>query len=163
MLNITEKKSNSFLHKIQEGEELFKPGYTRFNIPFYFEEEKINFVLDAIEFVANEGYKLMVDYHFNSENGSWVHSHPISLKTEKSFGFRFPSSIGSHTTASNESTYLSDASLILNETINKFKLTRTPLHCCSDSVDHDQLRWFVLPHEIHQEILESQTKLTSNL
>jgi hypothetical protein len=36
-------------------------------------EEEINFILDALEFVSTEGWKLMPQYIFNNETGEWKH------------------------------------------------------------------------------------------
>lgn len=154
-MDLSEEKSNKFFDKVvKEGEELFKPGYTRFNIPFYFDEQKMKFVLDAIEFVANEGYKLMVEYQFNVEDASWTHHNPPSFGKEEKFGYNFESFVGSQTTCSNENTYLFDSSLILNETIKKYK-SKKPNSFIHPVIENDKMRWFVLPHEIHKEILES--------
>lgn len=37
----------------------FRPGFTRFNLPFYANDDDIDYILDAIQFVASEGWKFL--------------------------------------------------------------------------------------------------------
>ena len=36
-------------------------------------DAEIDFILDSLEFVANEGWKLMPQYIFNNETAEWKH------------------------------------------------------------------------------------------
>ena len=36
-------------------------------------DEEIDFILEALAFVASEGWKLMPQYIFNNETGEWKH------------------------------------------------------------------------------------------
>ena len=38
---------------------LMKPGFTRFNLSYFASEEEIDYILNALEFVAEEGWKFL--------------------------------------------------------------------------------------------------------
>ena len=48
-----------------------KPGWSRVSFPYYMEEEEFEFILTAIEFVANYGQRFLPLYSYNLRNGSW--------------------------------------------------------------------------------------------
>ena len=43
------------------------------NYPRFSSDAEIDFILDSLEFVANEGWKLMPQYIFNNETAEWKH------------------------------------------------------------------------------------------
>lgn len=53
--------------------EIFKPGFTRFNFPFFFSEEQANYVLNAIKFVCEHGWEFLPFYEFNIKSGEFIH------------------------------------------------------------------------------------------
>ncbi|RDX96217.1 csd, partial [Mucuna pruriens] len=77
LLNINNSQSLAIRSAIREGYVGVKPGWTRVSFPYYMEEEEFEFILTAIEFVANFGQRFLPLYSFNLRNGSW------RIKTEK--------------------------------------------------------------------------------
>ena len=53
--------------------EILKPGFTRFNLPFFFEDSRIDFVLEALKFVCEFGWKFLPQYNFNAQTGKFTH------------------------------------------------------------------------------------------
>ena len=53
--------------------EVLRPGFTRVNLSWFSSDKEVNFVLDAIAFVAEHGWKMMPQYIFNNETGEWRH------------------------------------------------------------------------------------------
>jgi selenocysteine lyase/cysteine desulfurase len=53
--------------------EILRPGFTRFNLTFFWDESRVDFVLNAIKFVAQHGWKFLPQYIFNLETGEWRH------------------------------------------------------------------------------------------
>ena len=60
-------------HRECSQHEILRPGFTRLNLPWFSTDEEIDFVIDALEFVANHGWKFMPQYIFNNETGEWHH------------------------------------------------------------------------------------------
>jgi hypothetical protein len=36
-----------------------KPGFTRFNLTYFASDEEVEYILSALEFIANDGWKLL--------------------------------------------------------------------------------------------------------
>ena len=53
--------------------EILKPGFTRFNLPFFFDETRIDYVLDAIKFVTEFGWKFLPQYSFDENTAKFTH------------------------------------------------------------------------------------------
>ena len=68
-----------------------KPGWTRLNLNYFFDDLTVDFVLKAVDFVATHGWKFLPYYVFNEKSNEWIHrrfdSHSSSsqenLKTTK--------------------------------------------------------------------------------
>ena len=62
---------------------MFLTGFSRLSLPWFAPDEVIDFVLDAITFVADQGWKFMVDYDINTVTGEW--NHISKMKSKYSF------------------------------------------------------------------------------
>ena len=51
------------------GKEIFRPGYTRMNFPYFYPDYIIDYLLDAIIYIANNAYKIIPLYAFKIESG----------------------------------------------------------------------------------------------
>lgn len=47
-------------------------GFTRFNLPYFFTDNEIDFVINSIEFVCKFGWMFLPNYKFNVDLGIWV-------------------------------------------------------------------------------------------
>ena len=74
-------KYNKFGKLIQEGYEIFKPGYLRLNLPYFYPEYVIKYVIKSIKFVCQNGHLLLGLYLYNLKTGKFWHyaSKPITL------------------------------------------------------------------------------------
>lgn len=50
---------------------LLKPGFTRLNLSYFFEEEKVDFVLNAIKFICEHGWKFLPLYSVAYVSGDY--------------------------------------------------------------------------------------------
>ncbi|KAF0983856.1 hypothetical protein FDP41_007771 [Naegleria fowleri] len=50
-----------------------KPGWTRLNLNYFFDDETVDFVLKAVDFVATHGWKFLPYYVFNESSNEWMH------------------------------------------------------------------------------------------
>ncbi|XP_022086161.1 uncharacterized protein LOC110976840 [Acanthaster planci] len=51
--------------------EILRPGFTRLNLPYFMDDECVEFVLDAVSLTAQHAWKLLPQYIFNPETGEW--------------------------------------------------------------------------------------------
>jgi selenocysteine lyase/cysteine desulfurase len=73
LLGISEEKSERYRQIIKNGCEAMKPGWVRVNFHYLLEEFSFEFMLWAIEFIADYGYLFLRDYSVNSFTGNWTH------------------------------------------------------------------------------------------
>lgn len=53
--------------------ECIRPGFTRLNFPYFMNESRIDFVLNAIEFMCQHAWRFLPQYVFNLETGEFRH------------------------------------------------------------------------------------------
>ena len=64
--------------------ELLRPGFTRFSLIYFMDEERVDFILKSIEFVGNNAWKLLPLYTFSLETGEWKHkNNQVKLHKKK--------------------------------------------------------------------------------
>lgn len=73
LLGISASTSEAYRRLIAEGLLGMKPGWVRLSFPPYFSEEDVEFVLRAVEFVADHGAAFLSDYRFGWRDGVWRH------------------------------------------------------------------------------------------
>jgi selenocysteine lyase/cysteine desulfurase len=73
MLQIDHEKSLAFKKAIICGQTGVKPGWTRVSFHFLMTDEGMNFICDAIEFVAQNGKYFLPLYDFDLCTGKWKH------------------------------------------------------------------------------------------
>jgi selenocysteine lyase/cysteine desulfurase len=73
LLGIDLTTSDEFDVAINCGFEGIKPGWIRVNFNYFISEAVFEFLLDAVQFVAAEGWKLLPLYKFDPVNARWVH------------------------------------------------------------------------------------------
>ncbi|KAE9310989.1 hypothetical protein PF008_g20309 [Phytophthora fragariae] len=60
-------------HAVVAKHEILKPGVARMSFPYFADESEVEYVLKAVHFVANHGWKLLPQYDFNCRTGVWRH------------------------------------------------------------------------------------------
>ncbi|XP_071165598.1 probable cysteine desulfurase isoform X1 [Mytilus edulis] len=51
--------------------EIVKPGFTRLNLPYFNDDEHINYIIQAVDMVTKHGWKLLPQYTFDGQAGTW--------------------------------------------------------------------------------------------
>lgn len=148
LLGIDLATSHRFEHEISEGCEVIKPGWVRVNFNYFISEEEFSFIIDAVDLVAREGWRLLPDYRFEPTTALWRHRlgtpvppmslHDVAFTAE---GAQFDHSRPLHTTDSFE-TYLSEARAIIAAATSTGEST-PQLGSAAEA-----LRWFPIPAEV---------------
>jgi hypothetical protein len=150
LLGIDLERSHEFEREISRGCEGIKPGWVRVNFNYFISEEVFEFVLDAVDLVAAEGWKLLPDYNFEPKSGLWTHASgppepPLSLADIGYADRSGPHSAHRHREPESAlAGYLSQARGILNGQHRSPEPMRL-------GDDFEQLRWFWLPEELPAE------------
>ena len=72
-LDIGEDILKKLEHNTVSGKEIFRPGYTRINFCYVYNNDEINYILDGIEFVSLFGWMFLSHYSYKIESGSYQH------------------------------------------------------------------------------------------
>ncbi|GAB1608921.1 probable cysteine desulfurase isoform X1, partial [Argonauta hians] len=89
LLGISENLANVFTRFINNKDrctawtplEVMKPGFTRLNLPFFYDDTTIDYILRAVKMVADYGWQLLPLYKCDPKTGAYTHQ-----KFEKHYG-----------------------------------------------------------------------------
>ena len=150
LLGIDIAESGRFKAAVNHGGEGIKPGWVRVNFNYFISEQTFDFILGAVEAIADEGWRLLSHYNFNSETGLWRHRNfrpdvALSLRDVSYASGRLGYQARHlHETNDAEEAYLAEARAIM----------AAAAVAGSDGTevqilppDIEKLRWFPLPGE----------------
>jgi selenocysteine lyase/cysteine desulfurase len=152
LLGIDLDRSHAFEREITRGCEGIKPGWVRVNFNYFISDTVFEFILEAVEFVAEHGAALLPHYDFDPATGLWRHEDglaepPASLHDVRYVGGRLTAPLRRRTAPESDlAGYLTQARRIVEE------MADDPGHGSSGSPDtrtddFEALRWFPLPGE----------------
>lgn len=73
LLGIDDELSACFLHAIEAGYEGVKPGWARLSFHYLIDDDELEFLIDAVAFVARHGVSFLPLYKFDWRSGAWRH------------------------------------------------------------------------------------------
>jgi selenocysteine lyase/cysteine desulfurase len=156
LLGIDDDSSQRIDAELLAGHEAVRPGWVRVNFNYFLTEETFQFLVGAVEWIAEHGWKLLPDYVFHAESGQWHHARgrpepklgldDVSYRSGK---LEYP------TRHAREpewmvARYLSQADEAAEAAMARARhmpVRVEAVTCCAES-----LRWFVLPGEVVAEI-----------
>ncbi|KAL4229996.1 hypothetical protein ACF0H5_010384 [Mactra antiquata] len=151
--------------------EILRPGFTRINLPYFLDDETLEFTLEAVKMIAEEGWKLLPQYMFNPETGEWRQRNFQVFKDRKWLGhisyntgkmeFKIPPLINKGPLPENYKDCLQKAKDLFSQA------SKTKYQLADHKVMFDErsetLRWFLLPSEaadcIHGNISQNASQL----
>ncbi len=157
LLDIDIETSREYEREISRGCEGIRPGWVRVNFNYFISDQVFEFILDAVNLVADHGWRLLPQYRFDPITALWTHTDgmgtaPLSLfdVTFTGDGLQHPE----HRRTESEDAlggYLAEGEQIL--------LAAKPGEDDSGrpdlTEDFERLRWFHLPDEIRQELFDT--------
>jgi hypothetical protein len=63
--------SRQYKDAIYNGNELYRNGYSRFNLPYFSSQPEVDYILDAIVFIGKYGWMFLPHYQFSIHTGIW--------------------------------------------------------------------------------------------
>jgi len=75
LLNIGNEMSERYRQAVQGGYCGIKPGWCRVGLHWVMDDAEADYVIDAVHFVAREGYRFLPLYDFDLCTGSWSYRH----------------------------------------------------------------------------------------
>jgi hypothetical protein len=152
---------NAVLHK----QELLRPGFVRVSLGYYWTDEDIDFLVEAVKFVASEGWKLMPTYFLFPDTAEWKHSsvknktptrrwiHNVNLSSGKLSFPRFSESVGD---APDRSTLISLAEGFVADAVKVWTSPSAPAaseeYIISSEAQELGLQWFASPVDVIKDL-----------
>jgi selenocysteine lyase/cysteine desulfurase len=73
LLGIDADRSRTFEQEILSGYEGIKPGWVRVNLNYFLPDAVAGYVIEAVDMIARDGWRLLPDYRFDPHTGLWRH------------------------------------------------------------------------------------------
>jgi selenocysteine lyase/cysteine desulfurase len=155
LLGIDLDASHAFEREIARGCEGIKPGWVRVNFNYFIDERVFTYILDAVDLVATDGWRMLPWYRFDPARGTWRHAAsppapPMSLRdVHYAQGAMHHPVHDRHEPVERLADYLEEARSLLASP------PPPPAGASLDGavgVDFDTLRWFWLPEEAAAEL-----------
>nr|BDT35957.1 aminotransferase class V-fold PLP-dependent enzyme [Myxococcus sp. MH1] len=151
LLSIDPVTSHRFQDVILSGTDGVKPGWVRLGFNYFLSETTFGFLLDAVDFVAAEGWKLLPRYVLEPATGQWRYrGHQRALRRLDALSYANGDAEapppGRSVPESELTCYVARAHEAVEEALQDYARLKTddaPLR-----VEAERLRWFPLPGEV---------------
>ena len=81
LLEIDDDTSERYRDWIRKGYCGIKPGWCRISLHYVMDDLEVDYILDAIDFIAEHGYRFLPLYDFDMSTGAWQHKEDkVSLE-----------------------------------------------------------------------------------
>jgi selenocysteine lyase/cysteine desulfurase len=156
LLGIDLAHSHAFEREIARGCEGIKPGWVRVNFNYFISEAVFAYILEAVDLVASQGWRMLPAYRFDPATGLWVHRDgvvepPLSLGAIRYDEGTMRYAAHRHREPETRlADYLVEARRLL--------AASSPAAAGVDGTipvgtDFEELRWFWLPSEVADELV----------
>ena len=160
LLGLDRARSERFRRLVKDGNLGIKPGWVRLSLPYYGTEEDLEFILKAVEFVADRGMDFVPAYRLRWSDGVWRHIEkptpdvqPLELTVEALEEAAQSFSAGDHEAPMSEAQlraerarYFTEAERIANELKARWEKERPTWDPSTGVAEVDALRWFRFVH-----------------
>jgi selenocysteine lyase/cysteine desulfurase len=142
---------------VTQGVGVLRPGWVRLNFNYFISEQEFEYLLRALELVAEQGWRLLPYYHYDAAHGVWHHQDHHTIRKDLMATLCWLQTENSDVSSTCEALVhrLPDlqAQLANAEQI----LCGTPYPASAQdlllSERHESLRWFMQPSEAQRQVL----------
>ncbi|WP_300265845.1 aminotransferase class V-fold PLP-dependent enzyme [Microbacterium sp.] len=78
LLGIDSERSHAFEREIVGGCEGIKPGWVRVSFNYFISDRVFQYILNAVELIADFGHRLVPQYRFSPDTGLWRHMSGVT-------------------------------------------------------------------------------------
>ncbi|MDH3518770.1 MAG: aminotransferase class V-fold PLP-dependent enzyme [Acidimicrobiia bacterium] len=148
LLGIDLETSHRFEDEIAKGCEVIKPGWVRVNFNYFISETEFEYMIEAVDMIAGDGWKLLPLYRFDSATALWRHhqglADPPASLSDVTYGDGPPSWTSARISEPEENLadYLDAARRILST------VPEDVTESAALSIEAETLRWFPIPGEV---------------
>ncbi|MFT4749388.1 MAG: selenocysteine lyase/cysteine desulfurase [Pseudohongiellaceae bacterium] len=145
LLGMDMKYSRALEAQLNKGHMVLRPGWVRLNFNYFIDESTFEYLVSAIELVANYGWRLLPYYQFDGDSGTWrFQGQKMQLNSNLCIDDLFGSSNVP------EFAELDQLKAFSNLAIDELQKTcRGDIQYSMELPEQvNKLRWFVLPQEV---------------
>lgn len=145
--------SRAIEREIQRGAMILRPGWVRLNFNYFLDDEEFTYLLDAIELVADHGWRLLPFYRFDEASGTWQYQgRPMTLPSSL-LDWSFTQRLGGAEIPDRRSMSLGGQCAQAAEELQRDR-SDCETYELKLSEAGEKLRWFTLPQEVLAELRE---------
>ncbi|CUH64848.1 putative cysteine desulfurase [Thalassovita gelatinovora] len=145
LLDIDTVTSGQHEQAVHQGNSVFRPGWVRLGVNWFFEDEDIDRMVAAIQFIADHGMEMLPHYRLDAAAGNWNATTVFDDPLPATLSELWTGASRFETVTPDFQTCLSEAGVLAHAA----KDLPTPETVVFTS-NEDALRWFWLPHEAVQ-------------
>jgi hypothetical protein len=155
LLDMDMTYSRAIEAEIAQGTMVLRPGWVRLNFNYFIADAEFDYLVAAIALVAEQGWRMLPFYHFDTAAGTWRYEQRKQLPSHnlRDLSFTDYCSQPRQPQAHRGKDYTDDLSGYLDVArktlLDACPETGTSVLTLSDQAE--ALRWFVLPQEIQAE------------
>ena len=144
LLDMDMEYSRAIESEIQRGAMVLRPGWVRLNFNYFIDEQEFEYLLRAIELVAENGWRMLPYYQFDTASGVWRYQAQVSglASSLKDWSFSDVDAAQQSARTLALDGHLQHAASQL--TMPDRRATSFELHLTEEG---ERLRWFLLPQE----------------
>ena len=132
---------------------ILRPGWVRLNFNYFFEQETVDYLVQAVMLIAEQGWRLLPYYHYAEDSGTWSFR---GAKPELAVDLTTINFVQGGACSNDRATYPGEnipSVLPLSEVLKQAAMQLQSRHNGEVSwvglpAQYDKLRWFVLPQEL---------------
>jgi len=150
LLGIDLETSHQIQAEVIHGCEGIKPGWVRLNFNYFISEETFEFIVRAVELVADRGWCLLPYYTFDPDNALWRHrdglsAPPLTLHDihYEAGELKYP-----HRRTSGGKTALADYLEAAERIFDEAEASSPTVEHVELGEGFEELRWFPMPEEL---------------
>ena len=80
LLGISSEIAVELENTLKEGFDLFRPGFVRISFNYFFEQETVDYIIAACEFIAENAIWFLPQYKFDMEKSAFIHRELVLKK-----------------------------------------------------------------------------------
>lgn len=139
--------SKAIESEIEQGASILRPGWVRLNFNYFIAEEEFEYLVKAIELVAQYGWRLLPFYHFDAVAGVWRYQNQHSVLVSSLQSLCLADYCTAPPTSNNSKvSLLGQCERAERELSREDRAGEKSILELSD--ESERLRWFVLPQEL---------------
>ncbi|ROU02284.1 aminotransferase class V-fold PLP-dependent enzyme [Marinobacter sp. R17] len=144
LLGINEATSQAIESQVVAGESLLRPGWVRLNFNYFIDDATFNYLVHAVNLIAENGWRLLPAYRYDRAAGVWHHSSGRApLESLGDIDFNRPDEPTPRRNQRPLADYLTAGEAILTSgSVGDAVETMTL------SPEAEALRWFVRPQDV---------------